>query len=197
MMTSPRLLGAVLAGGTARRFGSDKALAMLDGRSLIDHVIARMAPQCDGLVVVGRSHGDWPTIRDRPEGGQGPLAALNAALHYAAAHEFDAVLSVPCDMPDLPVDLAARLAPGPAVFGDHPVVGLWPVALASRLDTWLLGEARAVRAFVAASGARQVPAPSALQNINDRAALARRRQLPVSDPAPPSESGSSLSTQPG
>lgn len=164
------ILGAVFAGGASRRFGSDKALVHVDGRALIDHAIAAISASSDALVVVGRSHGDWPTLRDRPEGGEGPLAALNAALHHAAAHGFGAVLSVPCDMPDLPRDLAALLVPAPAVLADHPVVGMWPVALAPLLDDWLAGGERSVRAFAAHIGARQIATPQ-LRNINRPADL--------------------------
>jgi molybdenum cofactor guanylyltransferase len=160
-----RVLGAVLAGGAARRFGSDKALAKIDGRALIDHVLARLAPQCAALVVVGRRHGDWPMLEDRPGGGAGPLAAMNAALHHAAANGFDAVLSAPCDMPNLPGDLAALLGPGPAVLSDHPVVGLWPAALAPVLDAWLETGERAVRGFANHVGARGIDT-APLRNIN-------------------------------
>jgi molybdenum cofactor guanylyltransferase len=164
------ILGAVLAGGSARRFGSDKALALVDGCVLIDHVVDRLVLQSDALVIVGRDHGDWPALADRPLGGQGPLAGLNAALHYAAAHGYTAVLSVPCDMPDLPSDLAAMLASGPAVLADHPVVGLWPVSLAPILDTWLTSGERSVRGFAGHIGARQIAAQS-LRNINSPADL--------------------------
>lgn len=164
------ILGAVLAGGASRRFGSDKALALVDGRALIDHVIAALVPQCDALVIVGRCHGDWAALTDRPEGGEGPLAALNAALHHAAAQGFGAVMSVPCDMPDLPDDLADLLTPAPAVLADHPVVGMWPVALAPVLDNWLAGGERSVRAFAAHVGARQIATPR-LRNINRPADL--------------------------
>ena len=137
---------------------------------LIDHVIAALAPQCDALVIVGRRHGDWPSLTDRPEGGEGPLAALNAALHHAAAHGFCAVLSAPCDMPDLPGDLAALLAPAPAILASHPVIGLWPAVLAPVLDDWLAGAERSVRAFAAHVGARQIATPH-LRNINRPADL--------------------------
>jgi molybdopterin-guanine dinucleotide biosynthesis protein A len=160
-----RLLGAVLAGGQSRRFGSDKALALIDGLPLIEHVIARVVPQCAALVIVGRRHGDWPMLTDRPGGGAGPLAALNAALHHAVAHGFDAVLGVPCDVPDLPPGLAANLGAGPAVIKDQPVIGLWPAALAPTLDAWLATGHRSVRGFAAHVGAGQVGGPR-LRNIN-------------------------------
>ncbi len=59
-----RLLGAVLAGGQSRRFGSDKALALLDGRPLIAHVIAALAAQTEAVIVCGKEWGDW--VPDRP-----------------------------------------------------------------------------------------------------------------------------------
>ena len=55
-----RVLGAILAGGRSSRFGSDKALALIDERPMLDHVSERLAVQCDGLVVIGR---DWPGLR--------------------------------------------------------------------------------------------------------------------------------------
>jgi len=165
-----RLLGAICAGGQSRRFGSDKALALVNGQPLIDHVIARLAPQCTAQVIVGRTHGGWPVLADRPTGGAGPLAALNAALHHAAEQGFDAVLTAPCDVPDLPLNLVAMLMPGPAVLADQPVIGLWPTALGPQLDAWLAAGGRAVRGFADHVGARQVSGP-ALRNINRPADL--------------------------
>src|SRR3546814_6935480 len=34
-----KLLGALIAGGQSRRFGSDKALAVIEGKPLLNHVI--------------------------------------------------------------------------------------------------------------------------------------------------------------
>jgi molybdopterin-guanine dinucleotide biosynthesis protein A len=168
-----RLLGAVLAGGAASRFGSDKALADAGGLALIDRVIAALAPQCAALVIVGRAHGNWPALSDRPAGALGPLAGLNAALHHAATAGCDAVLCAPCDVLGLPPDLAQRLAAGPAVIADQPVVGLWPSALAERLDGWLAAGHRSVRGFAAAVGACAVTLPVPLANINAPDDLAR------------------------
>ena len=190
------LLGAVLAGGQARRFGGDKALADVGGQTMIDAVIARLVPQCTTVVVVGRVHADWPALADRPAGGAGPLAALGAALHHAAATGFDAVLSAPCDVPDLPDDLVQRLGEGPVVVAGQPVVGLWPARLAAPLDAWLAAGERSVRGFAAAVGARAIALP--LANINSAADLAAWRTAHPAGSSPSSTGrASSLSTQPG
>ena len=97
-----KILGAIIAGGQARRFGSDKAAALVDGRALLDHVADGLRGQVDALVVVGR---DWPgmeSIADRPGPDQGPLGGICAALHHAQAHEFDAVLTAGCDTLPVP-----------------------------------------------------------------------------------------------
>ena len=54
-------LGAVLAGGQSSRFGSDKALAVLDGQTLLTRAVATLAQWCDTVVVVGRSEAPAPT----------------------------------------------------------------------------------------------------------------------------------------
>ncbi len=157
MVDRPRRLAAVIAGGASSRFGSDKALAPLDGRPLIAHVIDRLRPQADALVVVGRAHPGQPTVGDRPGPGLGPLAGLNAALAYAAAHGFETVLTAGCDLPGLPGDLVARLGDAPAVASGQPLVGVWPAALAGDLDAYLAATAsRSMRGWAAAAGARTV-----------------------------------------
>ncbi len=167
-----KLLGAVLAGGAARRFGSDKALALFDGKPLIDHVLAALASETEAQIVTGR---DWPAgtgIPDRPAPGLGPLGGLNAALRHATAHGFDAVLCAGCDLPALPAGLAARLAPGPAYVIGQPTIGLWPVALAPLLAAHLDSGGRSLHGWATAAHARGIDIGT-LPNINTPADLAR------------------------
>jgi molybdopterin-guanine dinucleotide biosynthesis protein A len=169
-----KILGAVLAGGASRRFGSDKALAMLAGRPLIDHAIAALAEQCAAVVVCGRAHPGAESVPDRPEPGQGPLGGLSGALCHAEAQGFDAVLSAACDNAGLPGDLLERLHPGPAHAADQPVIGLWPASLSSVLDAWLAGQDdRSMRGFIAHVGARAVQFDAKPANINTLDDLAR------------------------
>jgi molybdenum cofactor guanylyltransferase len=126
-----RLLGALLAGGKSSRFGSDKALALHRGQPLIAHVADALLGQCDALVLCGRAWGGLPALTDEPAPGLGPMGGLCAALNHAESAGFDAVLASPCDLLEIPGDLAARLRPGPAVAEGQWLLGLWPAGLAS------------------------------------------------------------------
>ncbi len=134
-----KLLGAILAGGRSRRFGSDKAEAVLNGRTLLAHVADALRPHCDALVICGRTHREMTSLEDRPHAGLGPLGGLCAALTFGKEAGFTAVLSAPCDAPDLPSGLCDRLLEElrPAYVADLPVVGLWPCVLAEHLHSWL------------------------------------------------------------
>lgn len=161
------ILGAILAGGQSRRFGSDKAVALLDGMALVDHVAQALAPACDALIIIGHDHASLARIDDRPGPGHGPLGGLNAALHHAVQHGFDNVLTAPCDAINLPVDLRDLLQPGPAFVASQPVIGLWPSSTQPVLEAMLQnGAAPAVRAFADAIGARATALPQAPANIN-------------------------------
>lgn len=167
-----RLLGAVLAGGGSRRFGSDKALALLDGEPLIAHVVRALAAQTDAVVTCGKPFGDLVMVADRPGPGLGPLGGIAAALHHAARHGYDAVISAGCDMPVLPSDLAARLCAArsdggaaAAYLRDYPVIGLWPVAAAGLIDAHIAASDRSMRGWARLIGARPVDAPP-IPNIN-------------------------------
>jgi molybdopterin-guanine dinucleotide biosynthesis protein A len=159
-LAHPETLGVLLAGGLARRMGGgDKPLKTLGGVTLLDRAVARLAPQCDGLIV--NANGDparfaglgLPVVADTVEGFAGPLAGILAALEWMAVHRPQTawLLSIPTDSPFLPADLVSRLheareaAGSPlacARSGDqtHPVVGLWPVSLAADLRHALVVE---------------------------------------------------------
>lgn len=169
------ILGAVLAGGRSRRFGSDKADALLGGRPLIDHAIASLAAHVDALVLCGRERAGVTCLADRPGGGEGPLAGLNAALHHAAARGHAHVLSIGCDMPLFPAAAAAALiGDGPAIIAGQHLLGYWPSALAPLLEAHLAaGEDRSVRGWLARVHPRVVMLPGPpLPNINTPADLA-------------------------
>jgi molybdenum cofactor guanylyltransferase len=162
-----KLLGAILAGGQARRFGSDKAHARIGGERLIDIVARTLGMQCDGLVVCGREETGFECIPDSPNPGLGPLGGLNAALQHAEQAGFDAVLSCGCDVPNLPSDLALQLGRKAAAFVDtQPVIGLWPVGLAPICRTFLGDGGRALYAFAERVGAVGVRVEPGLRNIN-------------------------------
>lgn len=193
-------LGAILAGGQSRRFGSDKAKAILDGRTLLDHVADALYPHCDVLVLCGRSHPEMVCLEDRPRAGLGPLGGLCAALTHGRAAGYARVLSAPCDVPDLPPSLYDRLSAiaGPAYVADLPLVGLWPCALALPLRCWLADNGdRSFSAWAHAVSATPAMFPHKLGNINttdDLRAYARRgaeatHGHTISQPIAPSRAG--------
>ncbi|HVR91992.1 MAG TPA: NTP transferase domain-containing protein [Novosphingobium sp.] len=95
-----RTLGVILAGGASRRFGSDKALAILRGKPLIGHAIAALLPHCEALVVAGHETSLVPVIADYPGPGLGPLGGLAGAFDYGRAHGFTQILSSSVDCID-------------------------------------------------------------------------------------------------
>ncbi|MBR1146723.1 molybdenum cofactor guanylyltransferase MobA [Bradyrhizobium sp. AUGA SZCCT0431] len=152
--------GVLLAGGLARRMGGgDKPMRTIGGRTILDRVIARLQPQCDGLIL--NANGDparfaafgLPVIADGVADFPGPLAGILAALDWAAANrpEVKWVLSAAADCPFLPRDLVSRLvgamrdenaelAVAASDGQSHPVIGLWSVALREQLRHALVVE---------------------------------------------------------
>jgi molybdenum cofactor guanylyltransferase len=161
------LLGAILAGGQARRFGSDKAHALHQGARLIDLVASALEAQCAGVLVCGREERGFRCIPDWPEPGLGPLGGLAAALRHAGGRGFSNVLSAGVDVPDLPHDIANLLAgESAAIVESQPVVGLWPVSAGPKLEAFLAGGGRSLYRFADHVGARRVDLPAPLMNVN-------------------------------
>ncbi len=180
------MLGAVLAGGRSMRFGTDKALATVNGRTLIELAVAALRSQVPDVIICGRAMAGVLSVPDRPAPDQGPLGGLNAALHHAMAGGYEGVVTIGCDMPLLEQGLVGRLiGSGPAIVEGHYLVGYWPAALASGLDHHLSATSdRSIRAWVAKVAPRIVALKgSPLPNINtpgDLEAL-RHRWPPVHD----------------
>ena len=159
-----RTLGLVLAGGQGERMGGiDKASIAIGGMALIDHVLTRLEPQADRIIISANGDPDrfgatHTVVADAKGEPCGPLGGLLAAMRWAqenAPHAFW-ILSAAVDTPFFPTDLADRLitamsGPAPSVVlarsGDrvHPTFGLWPVALADQLEAYLdAGERKAM-----------------------------------------------------
>ncbi len=159
--------------------GRDKGLVPYRGKPLVDHVIARIAPQVDELLIsANRNLGDYARrgyriVTDALPDFPGPLAGVLAGLQ-AASHEW--VLVVPCDMPQLPEDLARRMAAASrdasiVIAEDgvrsHPAVMLIHARLAQALADYLAGGKRSVHGFQESVGfAKAVFDPDEMANIN-------------------------------
>ncbi|TNF62482.1 MAG: molybdenum cofactor guanylyltransferase MobA [Burkholderiales bacterium] len=112
------ITGLVLAGGRGSRMGGlDKGLQPFRGEPLVRHSVRRLQGQSGGLIgglminanrnlstYEGLGLPVWP---DPLPGQVGPLAGFLAGLQHCPTSY---LLTVPCDSPLLPVDLALRLA---------------------------------------------------------------------------------------
>jgi molybdopterin-guanine dinucleotide biosynthesis protein A len=108
------ITGLILAGGRGSRMGGvDKGLQNFNGIPLALHTLMRLGPQVETVMVNANRNlsayesfgaSVWP---DASADFAGPLSGFLVGLERA---ETPYVLTVPCDTPRLPLDLAERLA---------------------------------------------------------------------------------------
>lgn len=159
-----RITGIVLAGGMGRRMGGvDKGLLRFHGKPLVAHVLDRLRPQVDAMLINAnreletyRSFG-CSVVPDSIPGYAGPLAGLHCGM---SAADTPLVVTVPCDAPLLPADLVTRQLEAfrkhradvvVARTGDqlHPVFCLCPTALLPQLTRFLQEGGRKVETWCA------------------------------------------------
>ena len=167
------ILGVVLAGGKSSRFGSDKALAELGGRTLLSRAVDSLSGWCEHVVIAGRETGPAPCIPDWPQAGMGPLGGVAAGLHAAQDADFDSILTCSVDSWNLPENLPELLALPPSYLSDQPVIGHWPITATGVVEAILHGDTKhSMREFAEAIGAKAVLSGTKPDNINTPADLA-------------------------
>ena len=189
------ITGIILAGGLARRMGGiDKGLIPFLGKPMIAHVIDQLKPQVEDMLINANREIEHyealglSVIQDQIADFAGPLAGLHTGMKHAKT-EF--VLSVPCDSPLLPnnlaIDLMHALQTNNADIAivktgqqTHPVFCLCRTNLASDLEEFLASGGRKVEDwqkkhhFIMVSFDDQ---PTAFSNINTMDDLAELERL--------------------
>lgn len=186
------VVGLVLAGGRSVRFGGEKAVALLDGKPLLEWAALRLRSVCARVAanvrpgteaeVVAKSL-DLPVLYDELGDALGPLAGVKVGLMWAEDQGARALAVSPCDAPLLPDDLYVRLienAEGGAALAEttdglEPLCALWPVAaLPIVRDALADGAHPPTWRVLERIGARKVPFESreAFANVNTRDDLA-------------------------
>ncbi len=189
-MPTIEVTGVVLAGGQGSRMGGvDKGLQPFRGKPMAAHVIERLAPQVDELLVNANRNAEayasfgHRVVADEIEGFAGPLAGFERGLAHAQGA---LVVTVPCDSPFLPLDLVARLRTAlegggaelaVAKTGEqaHPVFSLMRRAVLPSLQRFLAGGERKIDRWYAALSVVEVSfddEADAFLNINTRDELA-------------------------
>jgi len=182
MITPADITGLVLAGGLGTRMGgTDKGLQLLGDMPLAWHALHRLQPQVGHVLInANRNRAAYeafgvPVCEDTVPGFAGPLAGFLAGL---AQCRTPWLLTVPCDTPLFPTDLAARLAtaaaeeqadialplaPGSddadadAPLRPQPVFCLLRTSLHDSLASFIAGGGRKVGAWAAQHRCARVP----------------------------------------
>ena len=192
-MTTPQeITGLVLAGGRGTRMeGADKGLQPWRGQALALHALARLRPHVGRVAINANrnlpAYAAWgvPIWSDADADYAGPLAGMLAGLTHC---ETAWLLTVPCDAPFFPADLAARLAEAATqarasiafarapdetgTLRPQPVFCLLHQSTAPSLRDYLQGGGRKIRPWAEQQGCatarfdRAGDDPQAFANIN-------------------------------
>jgi molybdenum cofactor guanylyltransferase len=171
--------GVLLAGGRSSRMGGgDKCLRLLGGRPILARIVERLRPQVSDMVLNANGEPSrfaefgLPVVADGIAGFAGPLAGVHAGLEWVRANRPDIryAVTIAADTPLLPADLVQRflaergtnatLLVARSAAGVHPVIGLWPVTIASEIENALRQGERKVGAWVKKHGAIEVFFPT-------------------------------------
>ena len=93
------MTGVILAGGENRRFGSQKALAKINGKRVIERIITEMKEVFSNNIIIVNDEELYRefNLKTYPDlvKGKGPLVGIYTALHHSSKDIFVTA----CDMP--------------------------------------------------------------------------------------------------
>jgi len=191
MLQINQIAAVILSGGLARRMnGAEKGLQRLNGKTLIAHIVERLAPQIARIYLnINRSQTEYqthfpnlPFYGDSLSDFQGPLSGILSGFEHI---DSEYLLFVPCDTPFLPSDLLKKLSVALVINQaqiayvhdgerSHPTIALIHRSVAEPLGDYLAsGERRLFQFFqtqksVAVDFSEQT---AAFQNMNTFADL--------------------------
>jgi molybdopterin-guanine dinucleotide biosynthesis protein A len=107
------ITGVILAGGRAQRMGGiDKGLILLNGKPMVEHVIAALRAEVDNLLINANRNLEqyaafgYPVIPDIMDGYLGPLAGIASGMRASVTRY---IVTAPCDSPLVANNLVRRL----------------------------------------------------------------------------------------
>lgn len=166
-------LGAILAGGASRRFGSPKALARVGGRMIVERVRGALAEVVDEVVVIANEPAIFADLGlpTRPDdvAGLGALGGIVTALRWAREEGRPGALCVACDMPFVAPALLRTLldrADGAADAvvpesrgrrGMEPLCAWYSVHALGAAEAMAASEERALHVFVDRVRTKRIP----------------------------------------
>jgi molybdenum cofactor guanylyltransferase len=177
----PNITGLILAGGQGSRMGGvDKGLQPFRGKPMVAHVVERLGPQVATIIInANRSLEEYKAhsnliVQDSLTGFQGPLAGFYAGME---ATQTPLMLTVPCDSPFLPLDLAQRMVTTMLAANalvaiaktGQPVFCLLHICLKNSLADFLSSGQRKIDIWTAQHPCVEVPfddVHDAFENIN-------------------------------
>ena len=183
IMERTQISAILLAGGRSSRMqGRDKALVEYRGKPMIDHVLDSVYGSVRRILISYNGPSEklsdlgLQVIPDRFEGFQGPLAGIASCLDSV---DTDFTLVVPCDTPNLPKDLVARLSGAMDATVDlvhardpvrsHPLIMLARTTLLASVSDYLARGGRSVMGWCELQSRRAVvfADASAFRNMNE------------------------------
>lgn len=129
------LTGVLLVGGASSRFGSPKALALLDGETLAERAWRVLEEACDEVLAVGKAADALPLpfpVLDDGSDQRAPVFGVVAGLR-AATHEIAVFLPVDC--PLVTPALLRELGEAVAVSQTGPLPGAYGKDMLPDLET--------------------------------------------------------------
>ena len=187
----PTISAIILAGGQGTRMNyQNKGLMNFQSQPLVQHVISRLTPQVDDIVISANQdlkdyqQYNFPVVRDKSE-SVGPLSGILSASEFT---KHSTVLVVPCDMPFLPLNLVEVLSPaldGNAVSISsngqrQPLVCLLDALVISTIDDFLKSGQRSVDRWLQSINGKILPwdnDPEAFRNLNKTTDLISEQRL--------------------
>ena len=152
-MKDDNILAVILAGGKSKRFGEDKSQAKLGNKRLIEHVLLKIQPYFEKILIVSKNDiknlklKNVEIINDYIEGQLGPLVGVLSAMKWAKKNKpkINWLITFPCDTPFFSGDLIEEFKKKTkledsllyfATFNNkrHNIFGIWSLKLTEILE---------------------------------------------------------------